>query len=178
MEESKMVAESKTEIAQLMMPTDANPSGNVHGGTIMKLIDQCGAIVASRHSHRNCVTASVDRIDFLNPAYIGNVVTLKGSINYVGSTSMEVGVRVEDECLITGTKSHIASAYVTYVALDKDDKPTRIPSAVPETEEEKRRYEQAKRRRAQRMKRIPDEVERKQGSCVSRPEKIRKKAEN
>ncbi|TFF98185.1 MAG: acyl-CoA thioesterase [Promethearchaeota archaeon] len=175
MEKSKTVAESKTEIAQLMMPTDANPAGNVHGGTIMKLIDQCGAIVASRHSHANCVTASVDRIDFLNPAYIGNVVTLKASMNYVGKTSMEIGVRIEDECLITGTKSHIASAYITYVALDADDKPIEVPRLIPETEEEKRRFREAQERREKRMGRISKEVERKKGVCVPRPSKVRKK---
>jgi len=175
MEEAKRISESKTEIAQLMMPPHANTAGNVHGGTIMKLIDQCGAIVASRHSHKNCVTASVDRIDFINPAYIGNVVTLKAALNYVGKTSMEVGVHVEDECLITGTKSHIASAYITYVALDDDDKPIQVPELIPETEEEKRRFKEAQERRKKRMKRIPEEVERKKGMCVTRPTKLKKK---
>ncbi len=174
MENSKTVAQSKTEIAQLMMPTDANPAGNVHGGTIMKLIDQCGAIVAARHSHANCVTASVDRIDFLNPAYIGNVITLKASMNYVGRTSMEIGVRIEDECLITGARSHIASAYITYVALDENDNPIEIPRLIPETEEEKRRFREAQERRKKRMERVPKDVEKKKGVCVIRPSKIKK----
>jgi len=169
--DAKKVSESSVEIAQLMMPEDANPAGNVHGGTIMKIIDQAAAIVASRHSHKNCVTASVDRIDFLNPAFIGNVVFAKASLNYVGKTSMEVGVRVEDECLITGNKSHVASAYLTYVALDENDKPTEIPELILETEEQKRRYREGKERREERLKRIPKEVERKQGPCVKRVKK-------
>jgi uncharacterized protein (TIGR00369 family) len=174
-EEAKPVSESKTVISQLMMPTDANPAGNVHGGTIMQLIDQCGAIVASRHSHKNCVTASVDRIDFLNPAYIGNVVILKGALNYVGRTSMEVGVHVEDECLITGKKAHIASAYVTYVALDEDDNPTEIPQLIPETEEEKRRFREAQERREKRLERVPEDVEGKKGICVPRPSTLKQR---
>ncbi len=174
MEEARTVSESKTEIAQLMMPPDANPAGNVHGGTIMKLIDQCGAIVASRHCHSNCVTASVDRIDFINPAFMGNVVILKGSLNYVGRTSMEIGVRVEDECLITGAKAHIATAYVTYVALDEDDNPREVPRLIPETEEEKQRFEEAKMRREERLSRIPKHIEPKEGPCIQRPSKIKK----
>lgn len=171
MDTQRTVAYSKTEIAQLMMPPDANPAGNVHGGSIMKLIDQCALIVASRHSQANCVTASVDRIDFLNPAYVGNVVTLFGSLNYVGNTSMEVGVRVEDECLITGAKAHIASAYITYVALDKNDNPVEVPRLIPETEEEMRRFREGKQRREKRLERIPKDIDRKEEPCMPRPPK-------
>src|SRR5512133_1416513 len=102
----------------LVAPQDANPSGNVHGGVIMKLIDDTAAIVAGRHSNANVVTASVDRIDFHNPGFIGEILTLSASLNLTGRTSMEVGVRVEAENMRTGVKRHIASAYLTFVALD------------------------------------------------------------
>jgi len=173
-QETKTVSESQTQIAQLMMPEDANPAGNVFGGVILKLIDQAAGIVASRHSHRNCVTASIDQVSFLNPAYVGNVVFVKASLNYVGETSMEIGVRAEDECLLTGTKAHVASAYLTYVALDENDKPVKVPRLTLETEEEKRRWEEAKQRRKERLKRVPKEAKKKQGTCVQRPEKIKK----
>ena len=150
--EPKKVSESQVEIAQLMMPTDANPTGNVHGGTIMKIIDEAGGIAALRHSHKNCVTASVDKIDFISPVFIGNLITAKSSINFVSRTSMEIGVRVEAENIKTGQKKHVASAYLTYVALDPRNRPTEIPQIIPETEEEKRRFEEAKQRREQRIK--------------------------
>ncbi|MEJ2252205.1 MAG: acyl-CoA thioesterase [Candidatus Lokiarchaeota archaeon] len=152
----KFVSESKVEIAQLMMPEDANPAGNVHGGAIMKIIDQAAGIVAARHSHKNSVTASVDRIDFLNPAFIGNVIFAKASLNYVGKTSMEVGVRVEGECLKTGDRSHVASAYLTLVALDDKSNPTEVPRLITQTNEEKRRYREAKERREERLKKISE----------------------
>ncbi|MBD3197625.1 MAG: acyl-CoA thioesterase [Candidatus Lokiarchaeota archaeon] len=174
--QTKKPSDSAVEIAQVMMPEDANPAGNVFGGVIMKIIDQAAGIVASRHTHSNVVTASVDRIDFLNPAFIGNVVFAKASMNYVGRTSMEIGVRVEDECLITGARAHIASAYLTYVALDSNDEPLEVPLLEPQTKEEKRRFEEAKKRKEKRMKRIPDEVESKSnGQCIQRPNKIKKK---
>lgn len=172
--EAKTVSESQTQIAQLMMPEDANPAGNVFGGVILKLIDQAAGIVASRHTHRNCVTASIDQVSFLNPAYVGNVVFVKASLNYVGETSMEIGVRAEDECLLTGNQGHIASAYLTYVALDEDDNPVKVPRLVLESEEEKRRWEEAKKRREERLKRVPIDVKKKEGSCIQRPEKIKK----
>jgi len=149
--EAKTVSQSKVEIAQVMMPEHANPSGNVHGGNLLKLVDQASAIVAARHTHSNVVTASVDRFDFISPAYIGNLVFIKASMNYVSRTSMEIGVRVEAECLKTGTHTHIGSAYLTFVALGKDDKPTEVPGLILETESEKRRYEEATKRREIRL---------------------------
>jgi len=172
--DEKTVSESKTTISQLMMPSDANPAGNVFGGVVLKLIDQAAGIVASRHTHRNCVTASIDQVSFLNPAYVGNVVFVKASLNYVGNTSIEIGVRAEDECLLTGSTGHIASAYLTYVALDENDNPVKVPGLILETEEQKRRWKEAKQRREERLKRKPKNVEKKQGSCIQRPEKIKK----
>lgn len=169
--EGKTVSQSKVDLAQVMMPEHANASGNVHGGYILKLIDQAGAIVAARHTHSNIVTASVDRMDFISPAYVGNLVFAKASLNYAGKTSMEVGVRVEAECLRTGTHTHIGSAYLTFVALDKDDNPTSIPPLILETEEERRRFEEAKKRRESRLKkRKPHKHE--PELCIVRPEKL------
>jgi len=169
--EGKLVSDSRVELAQVMMPEHANAAGNIHGGYILKLIDQAGAIVAARHTHRNIVTASVDRMDFISPAYIGNLVFAKASVNYVGRTSMEVGVRVEAECLRTGTHTHVGSAYLTFVALDKNDNPVEIPKIILKTEHEKRRYEEAKIRRNRRLQQTkPHRHE--QQPCIVRPEKL------
>ncbi|NVM37772.1 MAG: acyl-CoA thioesterase [Candidatus Lokiarchaeota archaeon] len=135
---NKRVSESRVEIAQIMYPEHANPAGNVHGGHILKLVDQAAAIAGARHTHHNVVTASVDRMDFISPVYIGNLVFAKASINYTGRTSMEIGVRVEAECLRTGIHTHVGSAYLTFVALDDNDKPVEIPQIIPESEEQKR----------------------------------------
>ena len=170
--EAKTVSQSKVEIAQVMMPEHANPAGNVHGGNLLKLVDQAGAIVAARHTHSNVVTASVDRFDFISPAYIGNLVFIKASMNYVSKTSMEVGVRVEAECLKTGTHTHIGSAYLTYVAIGKDDKPTEVPGLISETETDRRRYEDAKKRREIRLQRAKPHRHRQQ-ACIVRPQKLK-----
>jgi len=169
--EEKTVAETRVELAQIMYPEHANPAGNVHGGYILKLIDQAGAIVAARHTHSNVVTASVDRMDFISPAFIGNLVFAKASLNYVGKTSMEIGVRIEAECLKTGRHTHIGSAYLTFVALDKDDNPIEIPKVIPETDEEKRRYEDAQQRRKKRLKKSRATKDEPQ-PCIVRPEKL------
>lgn len=169
--EGKTVSESRVELAQIMYPEHANPAGNVHGGYILKLIDQAGAIVAARHTHSNVVTASVDRMDFISPAFIGNLVFAKASLNYVGRTSMEVGVRIEAECLKTGRHTHIGSAYLTFVALDEDDNPIEIPILITETEEEKRRYAEAQERRMKRLKKSK-EARNEPQPCIVRPEKL------
>ena len=143
----KRVPESMVLMAQLMTPEDANPAGNVHGGVIMKLIDNAGGTVAARHARNNVVTASIDRMNFHKPVYIGNLITLKASLNMVGTTSMEVGVRVEAEDLLTGEVWHTASAYLTYVALDSNSKPIRIPPLIVENNEQTRRYQEANARR-------------------------------
>ncbi len=170
--ESKKISESRVEIAQVMMPEHSNAAGNVHGGYILKLVDQAGAIVAARHTHLNCVTASLDRMDFISPVFIGNLTFAKASVNFTGRTSMEIGVRIEAECLKTGIHTHVGSAYLTFVALDADDKPVAIPQILPETEEEKRRYEEAKKRRESRIeqRRAHRHV---QQPCIVRPEKIK-----
>ncbi|UCC18249.1 MAG: acyl-CoA thioesterase [Promethearchaeota archaeon] len=168
---SKKVSDSRVEIAQIMYPEHANPAGNVHGGHILKLVDQAAAIAGARHTHRNVVTASVDRMDFISPVYIGNVVFAKASINYAGRTSMEIGVRIEAECLRTGTHTHVGSAYLTFVALDENDKPTEIPKIIPETEEEKRRFEEAKRRRESRLQQAKKKRAEQQ-PCIIRTKKL------
>jgi uncharacterized protein (TIGR00369 family) len=147
----KKVSETSVIMVQPMTPQDANHVGNVHGGVIMKLIDMAGAIVAQRHAQTNIVTASVDRIDFLSPVFIGDVCFLKASLNLVGRTSMEVGVRVESENPLTGEIRYNASAFLTYVALDKDRKPTEVPPLIVETDAQKRRNRDAKARREARL---------------------------
>ena len=157
MTKQKKVSETRVEMAQVMFPVDANMAGNVHGGTIMKLIDTAGGIAAVRHCRTNVVTASMDRLDFHQPVFIGELVVLRASINYTGKTSMEVGVRVDAENLMTGDVRHTNSAYLTMVALDENRKPTPVPEIIPETEDDVRRFEEGKlraeRRRALRQKR-------------------------
>ncbi len=154
MRPSKTVSESKSVISTQMLPSDANPMGNVHGGTILKMVDVAAGVTALRHARMNTVTASIDRMDFYNPVYVGNLLTLKASVNYVGRTSMEVGVRIEAEDLKTGKVTHTGSCYLTYVALDGNGKPAEVPDIVPQTLEEKRRWEAGKRRRDERLRMI------------------------
>jgi acyl-CoA hydrolase len=139
---------------------DANAHGNVHGGAIMRMVDESAAIVAIKHSQcPTVVTARVERFDFLAPAYIGNVVTMHCEMNYVGRSSMEVGVEVMAEDLITGEVRHIASSYVIYVALDANRKPTPVPPLVPADDAEKAMIERARYRRMQKQK-IDEELKR------------------
>jgi uncharacterized protein (TIGR00369 family) len=145
---SKKVSQSSVVLAQIMLPADTNPAGNVHGGTIMKLIDNAAYVVASRHTGRNTVTVSIDRLDFHYPVFPGNLVTLKAAMNRAGKTSMEVGVKVEAEDLMTGEVRHTASAYLTFVALDVDGRPTIVPELVAETDEDRRRFSRAGERYA------------------------------
>jgi len=150
--QGKKISETKVIMAQPMSPQEANTAGNVQGGVIMKLIDLTGGIVAQRHTRMNVVTASVDRIDFLHPVYIGDVLFLKASLNLVGRTSMEVGVRVESENPLTGEIRHTASAFLTYVALDKSGRPAEIPPLILETAEDERRNKDARARREVRLR--------------------------
>ena len=149
--DEKRVSESAVATSQVMMPQDANPSGNVHGGVIMKLIDTAGGVVARRHTRSNAVTASIDRLDFHHPVYVGDLLTLKASINLVGKTSIEIGVRAEAEDLLTGKIRHTGSAYLTFVALGSDGRPIKVPGLILETEEEKRRNREASDRRDLRL---------------------------
>jgi uncharacterized protein (TIGR00369 family) len=149
--EGKKARESAVTMAQVMIPQDANPAGNVHGGVIMRHIDTAAAVAAARHSRSNVVTASIDRLDFHHPVFVGDLLFFKGSVNFVGRTSMEVGVRVEAENLLTGVVEHTASAYLTFVSLDEKGKPREVPPLVLETEEDERRNTEAGKRREVRL---------------------------
>jgi acyl-CoA hydrolase len=142
----KPVSASSSTLATLMEPADANPMGNVHGGVIMKLVDQAAAAAAIRHAGRICVTVSVDRLDFFNPVHVGDMLVLKSSINYTHRTSMEVGVRVEAETLATREVRHVATALLIFVALDEQCRPAPVPPILPESEAEKLRSRQAELR--------------------------------
>ena len=148
---SKPVKESQHETSELMMPGDANNLGHVFGGVILSMMDKCAAIAAFRHSRASVVTASIDRVDFREPIFLGDLVVMKASVNFVGRSSMEVGVRVEAEELLTGRRRHTNSCYLTFVAVDTDGKPIEVPELRPETPEELRRYEAAKERRRRRL---------------------------
>ena len=153
MTREKAVCESRVEMAQVMFAPDANRAGNIHGGSIMKLIDTAAGIVAMRHCRTNVVTASMDRLDFYEPVFVGELVILRASINYVGNTSMEVGVRVEAEDVMTGDVRHTNSAYLTLVSLGENRRPMAVPGILPQSDDEKRRFEEG-RIRAQRRKEL------------------------
>jgi acyl-CoA hydrolase len=148
---AKTVKESQHESSELMMPQDANNLGHIFGGVILSLMDKTAAICAFRHSRASVVTASIDRVDFREPIHLGDLVILKASVNYVGRTSMEVGVRVEAEELLTGRRRHTNSCYLTFVAVDRAGRPVAVPGLIPETPDEKRRFEAARERRARRL---------------------------
>ena len=149
--EGKTGRQTSVIMVQPMTPQDANVAGNVHGGVIMKLIDDAAGIVANRHARGNTVTASVDRLNFHHPVYIGDILILKASLNLVGRTSMEVGVHVNAENPMTGEVRHTASAYVTLVAIGKDRKPMSVHPLILETEDEMRRNREAQVRRETRI---------------------------
>lgn len=144
--EAKPVAASATTLATLMEPADANPMGNVHGGVIMKLVDQAAAAAAIRHSRRICVTVAVDRLDFFDAVHVGDMVILKASVNYTHRTSMEVGVRIDAETLHTGEVRQAGTALLIFVALDDQCRPTAVPPILPQTQEEQLRFRQAELR--------------------------------
>ena len=148
---AKTVSASQTILTHFLLPEDANPAGNIHGGVIMKHIDSAAGVAAFRHARRNVVTASIDRLNFIHPAYVGNLLILKASVNLAGRTSMEVGVRAETETLLTGKIRHVASAYLTFVALDEAGQPTPVPPLTAETEQQQRRYRMAQARRKARL---------------------------
>src|SRR5262245_42730860 len=151
MRPSKPVHESRHESSELMMPGDANNLGHVFGGVVLSMMDKCAAIAAFRHARANVVTASIDRVDFREPIHLGDLVVMKASVNYVGHTSMEVGVRVEAEELISGRRRHTNSCYLTFVAVDRNGRPLEVPDLKPETPEENRRYQAAVERRRRRL---------------------------
>lgn len=133
------------------MPHMANVLGNVHGGVLLGMMDRVGAVAAIRHAQQVCVTVSVDRVDFREPVRVGELVTMQASVNYAHRTSIEVGVRVEAENLLTGVKRHTNSCYLTFVAIDEQGRPVPVAPVIPESDEEKERYRKAERRRARRI---------------------------
>jgi acyl-CoA hydrolase len=149
--EGKPVRESLSEYSEIALPNDANGLGNVLGGKVMHLVDLAAAMAAIRHARRPCVTASVDSMHFLHPVHIGQLMLLRSSVNRVFRSSMEVGVHVETETLLTGEKLHTCSAYLTFVALDENRRAVEIPPVIPETQVEQRRYREAGERREYRL---------------------------
>ncbi|HXA03940.1 MAG TPA: acyl-CoA thioesterase [Bryobacteraceae bacterium] len=149
--QGKPVRESQSEYSEFAMPNDANVLGHVLGGKVMHLVDLAGALAALRHARCPVVTASVDHMNFLHPVHIGQLILLRSSVNRVFRTSMEVGVKVWVEDLRTGDRLHTSSAYLTFVAVDAKGKCVGVPPVIPETSEEKRRYEEALRRREYRL---------------------------
>ncbi len=147
---------SYVEMSEIVMPNDANPLGNLMGGRVMHLVDIAAAIAAGRVARGPVVTASVDQIDFLNPVRVGGILVLKAAVNYSHRTSMECGVKMWAEDRSSGRRRHIASAYLTFVALDANTgRPVPIPQITPETDEEKRRYADAEERRDRRISNKP-----------------------
>ena len=148
----KAVRESNIEMVELVLPNDTNQLGNLLGGRLMHWIDIVAAMAGARHSNHVCVTAAVDELRFLHPIKLGELVVLKASVNRVFNTSMEVGVKVFSENPLTGERKHSNSAYLTFVSIDSSSQPVKSVPVVPETQEERRRYEQALVRREQRLK--------------------------
>lgn len=136
----KHKSESEIVLSQLMLPSHSNFSGKIHGGFILSLMDQIAFACASKHSGNYCVTASVNTVDFINPIEVGELVTLKSSINYVGTSSMVVGIHVESENIRTGLRKHCNSSYFTMVAKDENGKTVKIPGIILETDDDIRRF--------------------------------------
>jgi acyl-CoA hydrolase len=149
--EAKPVSDSRAEITHWMGLTDANGAGNIHGGTIMKLADEAAALAAIKHSRQRVVTVGMDRMDFVVPIYVGELVTFRATVNAAWRTSMEVGVRVEAENPVTGESHHTNTAYITMVALDDEGRPAHIPAVEAATPVETRRMREAELRRANRL---------------------------
>ncbi|WP_341215050.1 acyl-CoA thioesterase [uncultured Wocania sp.] len=149
----KNIKDSQITISELMLPSHSNFSGKIHGGYILNLMDQIAFACASKHSRHYCVTASVNKVDFLNSIDVGELVTLKASVNYTGRTSMVIGVRVESENIQTGKIKHCNSSYFTMVAKDEDNKNVKIPGLILDTEQSIRRFARSIARQEQSRKR-------------------------
>jgi acyl-CoA hydrolase len=147
----KPVSESRVVTTEIVLPSHTNQLGTIFGGQLMAWIDVTAAIAASRHARSVCVTASIDALHFVAPVRLGHHVTLRASVNYTGLTSMEVGVRLDSEDPVTGERTHVATSYLTFVAIDESRKPRRVAPVLPESPDEKRRFEHAKARRAARL---------------------------
>ncbi len=150
--EPRPVRESQSEMTEIVLPNDANPLGSLLGGRLMHWIDLAGAMAAHRHARAYVVTASMDHVDFLTPVKVGDLVIFKSSVNRAFHTSMEVGVKVLVENYIKDTHRHVASALLTFVAVDREGNRLPVPPVIPETDEQKRRYEEAGRRREMRSR--------------------------
>ena len=150
---AKSVKQSQVEMTELVLPHHTNQLGTIFGGQVMAWIDIAAAIAATRHTRTVCVTASIDALHFVAPVPVGHIVRLLASVNYAGNTSMEIGVRLDSEDPTSGDQSHVATAYLTFVSLDSNRRPKKIPPILPETEEERRRYTQAQVRRNSRLER-------------------------
>jgi acyl-CoA hydrolase len=149
---AKKISESVITMTELVLPNHTNQLGKLLGGQLMHWIDICAALCASKHNQRICVTASVDRIDFHHPITVGDAVTLTASVNRVFNTSMEIGVKVFAESFRKGSRVHTNTAYLTFVSVDEEGKPVKAIEAVPESDDEKRRFEEALQRRENRLK--------------------------
>ena len=149
--EGKAVRESASEYLELALPNDANGLGNVLGGKVMHLVDLAAAMAGMRHARRPIVTASVDSLHFLHPVHLGELIILRSSVNRVFRSSMEIGVKVMTEKLLTGERLHTCSAYLTFVAIDQEGRAIAVPPVIPETDEDIRRYRQAGERREYRL---------------------------
>jgi uncharacterized protein (TIGR00369 family) len=147
----RTVSESQHETSEVMMPQHANNLGHVFGGVVLAMMDTTAAVAAIRHSRSSCVTASIDRVDFREPIHLGDLVIMKASVNHVGRTSMEIGVRVEAEDLQSGNRRHTNSCYLTFVAVDRNGRPIEVPELKPETPDEVRRHQAAVERRRRRL---------------------------
>ena len=154
---SRTVRDSQAEMSDMMMPENANILGHVFGGVILSMMDKCAAIAAFRHARNNVVTVSIDRVSFREPIHVGDLVIMRSSVNFVGRTSMEVGVKVEAEDLVTGKRRHTNSCYLTFVAIDRNGRPIEVPGIGPETPDEERRYAAAKERRRRRLEELQAE---------------------
>lgn len=162
----KPVRDSQHESSELMMPHHANNLGHVFGGVMLSMMDRTAAVAAFRHSRMNVVTASIDRVDFREPIHVGDLVVMKASVNFVGRTSMEVGVRVEAEELLTGRRRHTNSCYLTFVAVDRNGRPIEMPPVVPESPDENRRFQAAQQRRKVRLQEREAETARRESGVA------------
>ena len=148
---TRAVSESQHETSELMMPQHANVLGHVFGGVILSMMDTTAAVASFRHARNACVTVSIDRVDFREPIHVGDLIIMKASVNFTGRSSMEIGVRVEAEDMISGRRRHTNSCYLTFVAVDRNGRPIEVPQIVPETPDEHRRFAAAKERRRRRL---------------------------
>ena len=142
-------------LAQVMLPEDANPRGNVHGGTLMKLADTAGGVCATRHTRQRVVTVVMDSMTFEEPVYVGDLVVVQAKVTWTGHTSVETEISIEAENALTGERRHISRAYFVYVAIDENGRPTRVRPLEVTTPDQRRRWKEAEQRRARRLHRAP-----------------------